>query len=178
MTSKQWWMGAAAAVVLSTALVACKKEEQKVEQPPATPASPATYTLTPESNAQFLKDNASKPGVTVLPDGLQYRVLKAGAGKSPTSGDDVVTVTYKGWTIDGKVFDQTPPGQTAQFPAGRLIQGWVEALSLMKEGDSWQIVLPSDLAYGPSGAPPDIGPNQTLVFDMELIGVTPATPTP
>lgn len=170
MTSKRWLVGAAMVAALGAALVACKKEE------PVEAMSESVYTLTPESNAKFLKDNAAKPGVTVLPDGLQYRVLKAGTGKAPTSGDDLVTVTYKGWTIDGKVFDQTPPGQTAQFPAGRLIPGWVEALSLMKEGDAWQIVLPSDLAYGAAGAGPDIGPNQTLVFDLELLAVTPASP--
>jgi FKBP-type peptidyl-prolyl cis-trans isomerase FklB len=83
----------------------------------------------------------------------------------------MVTVTYKGWLINGKVFDQTPPGQTATFPAGRLIPGWVEALSLMKEGDEWQLVIPSDLGYGARGAGADIPPNQTLVFDMKLVAV-------
>jgi FKBP-type peptidyl-prolyl cis-trans isomerase len=101
-------------------------------------------------------------------------VLKAGKGKSPQSGDNTVTVTYKGWLINGKVFDQTKPGQTADFPAGQLIPGWVEALSLMKEGDSWQLVVPSELGYGAEGAGNDIPPNQTLVFDMTLLKVTPA----
>ena len=106
-------------------------------------------------------------------DGLEYRIIKAGTGKAPQSGADMVTVTYKGALINGKVFDQTAPGKTATFPAGALIPGWVEALSLMKEGDEWQLVIPSDLGYGPSGAGSDIPPNQTLVFDLTLITVAP-----
>ena len=135
-----------------------------------------TYDLSPASNQKFLADNAAKPGVTKTADGLQYRVLKAGHGKSPQYADDQVTVTYKGWTINGKVFDQTKPGKTATFPAGELIPGWIEALSLMKEGDSWELVIPSELGYGERGAGSDIPPNQTLVFEMNLLKVTPAAP--
>jgi len=134
------------------------------------------YDLSPASNQKFLADNAAKPGTIKTPDGLQYRVLKAGHGKSPQYADDQVTVTYKGWTINGKVFDQTKPGKTATFPAGELIPGWIEALSLMKEGDDWELVIPSELGYGERGAGSDIPPNQTLVFDMNLIKVTPAQP--
>lgn len=128
------------------------------------------YDLSAASNQKFLADNAARPGVMKTADGLQYRVLKAGHGKSPQSGGDMVTVTYKGWMINGKVFDQ----HTATFPAGQLIPGWVEALSLMKEGDHWELVIPSELGYGPDGAGNDIPPNQTLVFDMTLLKVTPA----
>lgn len=153
-----------AAIALSAIFVsACNQEKEKVAN--------HGYTLSDESNQEFLIDNAAKEGVVKRPSGLQYRVLHAGNGKSVTSGSDMVTVTYKGWTINGKVFDQTPPGQTAKFPAGRLIPGWVEALSLMKEGDEWQLVIPSDLGYGARGAGADIPPNQTLVFDMKLIAV-------
>lgn len=130
-----------------------------------------TYDLTPQSNQKFLTDNAQKPGVVTTASGLQYKILTAGHGKQIHGPDDTVTVTYKGWTIDGHVFDQTGPGQTANFPAGRLIRGWVEALKLMHEGDEWQLVIPSKLAYGEAGAGADIGPNQTLVFDMKLISV-------
>jgi FKBP-type peptidyl-prolyl cis-trans isomerase FklB len=130
----------------------------------------ATYDLSAASNAKFLKDNAAKEGVKTLPSGLQYRVIKTGGGKSPRGGD-LVTVTYKGWLISGKVFDQTQPGQTAQFPANRLIPGWVEALQLMKEGDEWELVIPSELGYGEQGAGDDIPPNQVLVFDMQLLKV-------
>lgn len=137
-------------------------------------AMAATYDLSTESNRLFLADNAAKPGVVVRPSGLEYRVLHAGTGKSIAGGDDLVTVAYKGWLIDGTVFDQTKPGQAAQFPAGRLIPGWVEALSLMHEGDEWELVIPARLAYGARGAGNVIPPYQTLVFDMRLIAVTPA----
>ncbi|HVZ68757.1 MAG TPA: FKBP-type peptidyl-prolyl cis-trans isomerase [Rhizomicrobium sp.] len=152
----------AAAAIGLVLLNACNREKEKM-----TPS----YTLSEQSNQEFLADNAAKNGVVKRPSGLQYRVLHAGTGKTVTSGNDLVTVTYKGWLIDGKVFDQTPPGRYAQFPAGRLIPGWVEALSLMKEGDEWQIVIPSNLGYGANGAGADIPPNQTLVFDMKLVKV-------
>ncbi len=158
-----------ATLALSTLVAGCG------QQKPAAPAkTQGEYTLSPESNQKFLADNKAKPGVVTLPSGLQYRVLKSGSGKSPTSGEDIVTVTYKGWLIDGTVFDQTEPGKTASFPAGHLIPGWVEALKRMKEGDHWQLVIPAELGYGAEGAGNSIPPNQTLVFDMELISVTPA----
>ena len=138
-------------------LAACEKK--------ADAAKPA-YDLTAASNKKYLADNAARPGVFKTADGLQYRVIKAGAGKTPQRPDDMVTVKYKGSLINGKVFDQTKDGQTASFPAGNLIPGWVEALSMMKEGDEWELVIPSDLGYGPEGAGKDIPGNQTLVFDM------------
>ncbi|MGI0018111.1 MAG: FKBP-type peptidyl-prolyl cis-trans isomerase [Nitrosotalea sp.] len=126
--------------------------------------------LSASANQAFLAANATKQGVVTRPSGLQYRVIKTGKGKTPKS-TDVVQVTYKGWLIDNTVFDQTQPGQTAEFPAGKLIAGWVEALSLMKEGDEWELVIPSNLAYGERGAGGVISPNQTLVFDMTLLKV-------
>jgi len=156
---------AAVAILCALALSACGQKKE-----------PATYDLSAASNARFLADNKAKDGVKTLPDGLQYRVIKSGSGKSPTSGADIVTVTYKGWLINGKVFDRTQEGQTASFPAGRLIPGWVEALRMMKEGDEWELVIPSDLGYGPDGAGDAIPPNQTLVFDMTLLQVTPEAP--
>jgi FKBP-type peptidyl-prolyl cis-trans isomerase len=112
-----------------------------------------------------------KEGVVVLPSGLMYRVIAAGSGKTPAA-TDTVTVSYRGTLVDGIVFDQTRPGETADLPVGRLVQGWKEALSLMKEGDEWEVVVPSELGYGRvrSG---DIPPNQTLVFQMKLIRVLP-----
>ena len=134
-----------------------------------TPA--AAGDLSPAANAAFLAANAAKPGVVMRPSGLQYTVLKAGTGRTPKP-TDVVRVFYKGWLIDGTVFDQTQPGTPAEFPAGRLIAGWVEALSIMKEGDRWQLVIPSNLAYGERGTPGGpIPPNQVLVFEMELLAV-------
>ena len=150
--------------LLCAPILACAKKTEAAAQ----------YDLSPASNQKFLADYAAKPGTIKTQDGLEYRVLKAGKGKSPQSADDMVTVSYKGWLINGKVFDQTQKGQTAEFPAGQLIPGWVEALSLMKEGDHWELVLPSELGYGPEGAGNDIPPNQTLVFDMTLIKVKPA----
>ena len=149
---------------------------------PATPGSapsqfPVAKDLSPESNQQFLADNAKRPGVMVLPDGLQYRVIKAGSGKSPTA-NDLVTVTYRGSLINGMVFDETQPGKTATFPAGQLIPGWVEALQKMKEGDEWELVIPSNLGYGEAGAGGVIPPNQTLVFDMTLLKVEPPSGQP
>ncbi len=156
-----------ATIAFSTVmLTACNQEKEKMAQEHhANPLGDA-------ANQKFLADNAAKDGVVKRPSGLQYRVLQTGSGKSVTNGNDMVTVTYKGWLINGKVFDQTQPGKTATFPAGRLIPGWVEALSLMKEGDEWQLVIPSDLGYGARGAGADIPPNQTLVFDMKLIAVS------
>ena len=144
--------------------------------PAASPANgaqlPVAKDLSPESNQQFLADNAKRPGVMVLPDGLQYRAIKSGNGKSPTP-NDLVTVTYRGQLINGMVFDETQPGKTATFPAGQLIPGWVEALQKMKEGDEWELVIPSNLGYGEAGAGGVIPPNQTLVFDMALLKVEP-----
>ena len=159
---------AAFSAALLAMLAGCNKAPQSQAQ------SEPSYDLSAASNARYLTDFAAKPGVTKTDDGLEYRVIKAGAGKAPQSGADMVTVQYKGALINGKVFDQTAVGKTATFPAGALIPGWVEALSLMKEGDHWQIVLPSELGYGPEGAGKDIPGNQTLVFDMTLVKVDPA----
>ena len=158
------------AMTLAMALVPLLAGCQKKADAPKAPA----YDLTAASNKKYLADNAAKPGVFKTADGLQYRIIKSGAGKTPQRGDDMVTVKYKGWMINGKVFDQTKDGQTATFPAGNLIPGWVEALSMMKEGDEWELVIPSDLGYGPEGAGNDIPGDQTLVFDMTLMSVQPA----
>jgi FKBP-type peptidyl-prolyl cis-trans isomerase len=158
---------ALAAVVAGAALLgACGKQQPTTSH----------YDLSPESNQKYLADNGSQKGVITTASGLQYRIITSGHGKQVSSAADVVTVTYKGWTIDGHVFDQTQPGQTASFPAGHLIPGWVEALRLMHEGDEWQLVIPSQLGYGADGAGADIGPNQTLVFNMKLISVAPPAP--
>ncbi|HEX4635015.1 MAG TPA: FKBP-type peptidyl-prolyl cis-trans isomerase [Rhizomicrobium sp.] len=130
----------------------------------------ASYDTSPDSNARFLADYAKRPGVTKLPDGLMYRVLKAGTGPQVQKDNDVVTVFYKGALISGKVFDQTKE-DPAQFQAGALIPGWVEALKLMKTGDTWELAIPPELGYGPDGAGDAIPPNQTLIFTMSLVKV-------
>ncbi len=143
------------------ALTACEKKS----------GAATTYDTSAESNARFLADYAARPGVTKLPDGLMYRVLKAGTGPQVLRDSDVVTVYYKGALISGKVFDQTKPEEPAQFPAGGLIPGWVEALKLMKTGGTWELVVPADLGYGADGAGDAIPPDQTLVFTMTLTKV-------
>lgn len=170
------FVAVAAICVAGLALAGCNQQQQAQDQAAPLPAAdqpaPATAQadMSPEGNTKFLADNAAKADVKTTASGLQYKVIKAGAGKTPTAAD-LVTVTYKGWLIDGTVFDQTDAGQTATFPAGQLIQGWVEALQMMKEGDEWEIVLPSNLGYGEAGAGGVIPPNQTLVFNMALLKV-------
>jgi FKBP-type peptidyl-prolyl cis-trans isomerase FklB len=119
----------------------------------------------------LLAENAKKEGVVVTASGLQYKVLEAGEGNSPMPSD-VVTVHYRGTLVDGTQFDSSyDRGQPATFPVGGVIAGWTEALQLMKPGAKWQLVIPADLAYGERGAGQVIGPNSTLLFDVELISV-------
>ena len=119
----------------------------------------------------FLEANKKKEGVQTLPSGLQYKVLKAGAGKKPTT-TDTVTVHYRGTLIDGKEFDSSyRRGKPATFPVNGVIPGWTEALPLMEEGAQWELFIPSNLAYGERGAGRDIGPNATLIFEVELISI-------
>lgn len=173
-------IGSLAALCFGAVLVSACSNQEQAQTPPeaAAPAgaeqSASAYDLSPESNQKFLMDNAAKESVQTHPTGLQYRVITSGTGASPQSGNDVVTVTYKGSLIDGTVFDETQPGETAEFQAGGLIPGWVIALSLMKEGDEWELVIPAELGYGAQGAGGVIPPNQTLVFTMALLKVAPA----
>ncbi|HEY6097728.1 MAG TPA: FKBP-type peptidyl-prolyl cis-trans isomerase [Candidatus Deferrimicrobium sp.] len=119
---------------------------------------------------KFLAENAKKEGVKSLPSGLQYREITPGKGKSPTAADSVTT-NYRGTLIDGTEFDSSYKRGPATFPVSGVIPGWTEALQLMKEGAKWQLFLPPNLAYGERGAGNDIGPNATLIFEVELISV-------
>lgn len=122
----------------------------------------------------FLEENKKKEGVKTLPSGLQYKVLVEGTGKSPKA-TETVTVNYRGTFVDGKEFDSSyKRGQPATFPVNGVIAGWTEALQLMKEGAKWQIVIPANLAYGEKGAGNLIGPDATLIFEVELISIKPA----
>jgi FKBP-type peptidyl-prolyl cis-trans isomerase FklB len=128
--------------------------------------------LTPEGNAAFLANYAARGDVQKLPNGTMYRVLFAGSGKqTPISRFDTVTVSYRGWTIDGTSFDASPPGVPRNFQVNALIPGWRDALMKMKQGDLWEIVIPADQAYGEEGRPGRIAPNQTLVFVVSLAAV-------
>jgi FKBP-type peptidyl-prolyl cis-trans isomerase FklB len=119
----------------------------------------------------FLAENKKKKGVVTLPSGLQYQVIRSGKGASPKATDTVVT-HYHGTLINGTVFDSSVDrGQPATFPVARVIKGWTEALQKMKVGDKWKIFVPSQLAYGPAGAPPKIGPDSALIFDIELLEI-------
>ncbi|NGX40091.1 MAG: Outer membrane protein MIP [Chlamydiae bacterium] len=124
-----------------------------------------------EEGESFLKENLTKEGVEHLASGLQYKVIEEGSGPSPTM-HDVVSVHYRGTFIDGRVFDSTHEREQPQeFPVGRVIPGWSEAIKLMKVGDKWEIYIPSYLAYGESGYGPQIEPNKTLIFEMELLKI-------
>ena len=119
----------------------------------------------------FLTENAKRDGIKVTESGLQYEVLESGKGDSPKASDNV-EVHYTGKLIDGTVFDSSVErGVPASFGVTQVIPGWVEALQLMHEGDKWRLYIPSDLAYGPNGAGGVIGPNRTLIFDVELLRV-------
>lgn len=119
----------------------------------------------------FLTENAKREGIKVTESGLQYEVLESGKGDSPKASDNV-EVHYTGKLIDGTVFDSSVKrGVPASFGVTQVIPGWVEALQLMHEGDKWRLYIPSDLAYGPNGAGGVIGPNMTLIFDVELLRV-------
>lgn len=119
---------------------------------------------------EYLAANAKKEGVKTTASGLQYKVIKSGAGKMP-SKDDTVKVHYTGTFIDGNKFDSSVDrGEPVEFPVTGVIPGWTEALMMMKVGDKWQLAIPAKIAYGESGRPP-IPPNSTLLFDVELLGV-------
>lgn len=124
-----------------------------------------------EAGIKFLEDNSKKEGVTTLASGLQYEVITEGNGTKP-SATDKVKCHYHGTLIDGRVFDSSVErGQPAVFGVNQVIKGWVEALQLMSVGSKWKLFIPSDLAYGANGAGELIGPNTTLVFEVELLGI-------
>lgn len=119
----------------------------------------------------YLEKNKAKKGVTTLADGLQYEILTAGTGAQPTA-DSTVKVHYTGKLIDGRQFDSSKTaGKPVTFPVNGVIPGWTEALQLMKTGSRWMVTIPSELAYGANGSGPVIGPNETLVFEIELLDI-------
>jgi len=139
-----------------------KKQQEKMQQ-----AGEANK----KQGEAFLAANKTKEGVVTLPSGLQYKILTSGTGPKPTASDSVVC-NYRGTLIDGKEFDSSyTRGQPATFPVGGVIKGWTEALQLMPVGSKWQLFVPSELAYSERGTGADIGPNATLIFEVELISI-------
>ncbi|PYJ26308.1 MAG: hypothetical protein DME90_12025 [Verrucomicrobia bacterium] len=127
--------------------------------------------------AKFLEENKKKEGVKTTASGLEYKVIKEGTGAQPKA-TDMVTVNYRGTLIDGTEFDSSyKRGQPATFPLNGVIKGWTEGLQLMKQGGKYQFFVPSNLAYGERAVGPDIAPNATLIFEVELLDVKPP-PTP
>jgi FKBP-type peptidyl-prolyl cis-trans isomerase FklB len=119
----------------------------------------------------FLAANKTKEGVVALPSGLQYKILTQGNGPKPTARD-TVTCNYRGTLLDGKEFDSSyKRGHPESFPVSGVIKGWTEALQMMPVGSKWQLFIPPDLAYGDRGAPPDIKPGDTLIFEVELLSI-------
>jgi len=139
-----------------------KKQQEKMQQ---------VGEANKKEGDAFLAANTAKEGVVTLPSGLQYKILTPGKGPKPTASDSVVC-NYRGTLIDGKEFDSSyKHGQPATFPVGGVIKGWTEALQLMSVGSKWQLFVPSELAYAERGSGPDIGPNATLIFEVELLSI-------
>ena len=128
-----------------------------------------------KAGQDFLEANQQKPGVVTLPSGLQYVVISMGTGPKPQA-TDTVTCHYQGTLIDGKVFDSSVQrGQPATFPLQKVIKGWTEGLQLMPAGSKWRFFIPPHLAYGDRQMGSHIGPNSTLIFEVELLGIAPAS---
>ena len=140
-----------------------RQKQQEKEQ--------AAGAVNKKQGEEFLTANKAKDGVVSLPSGLQYKILAAGTGPKPVATDSVVC-NYRGTLIDGKEFDSSyKRGQPATFPVNGVIKGWTEALQLMPVGSKWQLFIPPDLAYGERGAGADIGPDATLIFEVELLSI-------
>ncbi|MGA7559691.1 MAG: FKBP-type peptidyl-prolyl cis-trans isomerase [Terriglobales bacterium] len=152
-----------AKTVLNEVQTEVQKEQQEKAQ--------AVAAKNKADGEAFLAANKDKEGVVTLPDGLQYKILKAGDGPKPTATDSVVC-NYRGTFVNGAEFDGSEKRGPATFEVGRVIKGWTEALQLMPVGSKWQIFIPSSLAYGERGEPRGgIEPNETLIFDVELISI-------
>ncbi len=148
-----------------------REMEQAQQQMATDPQIKAVAEANKAQGEAFLRANGQKEGVVTLPSGVQYKVIEQGDGPSPGLTDTVRT-HYRGTLIDGTQFDSSyDRDEPAVFPVNRVIAGWTEALQLMKVGDKWQVFVPSDLAYGLLGRGEKIGPNATLIFEIELLDI-------
>jgi FKBP-type peptidyl-prolyl cis-trans isomerase FklB len=130
-------------------------------------------------SAQYMAQNRQRPGVVQLPSGIQYAVLSAGSGKTSPTVTSTVTVNYRGMLVDGTEFDSTwAHGAPVSFTVDKVIRGWQDVIPRMHVGDRWKVVIPPQLAYGETGALPRIGPNEALVFEIELLAIKPDTGKP
>lgn len=156
------------------ALMEVQNEMRKKQQEQMQQAGAASK----KEGEAFLTANKSKDGVVTLPSGLQYKILTPGTGPKPTASDSVVC-NYRGTLINGTEFDSSyKRGEPATFPVSGVIKGWTEALQLMPVGSKWQLFVPSDLAYGERSPAPEIGPDSTLIFEVELISIQDKSATP
>ena len=153
--------------IRSTMLAAQEKQQAKQQA-----AQSGQAEANKAEGETFLTTNAAKEGVVSLDSGLQYKIITEGTGAKPQSSD-TVAVHYRGTLIDGTEFDSSHSrDEPVSFPVTAVIPGWTEALQLMKEGAKWELYIPSDLAYGPGGTPGLIGPNATLIFEVELLSAS------
>ena len=164
------------ALLAATLLAACGPKDNSADSGAQTQMTPDMQALA--AGSKFLDDNSKKPGVKTTASGLQYMVLREGTGSHPTATDNV-TVNYRGTLIDGTEFDNSKkyPDRSNVYPMGGVIRGWAEALERMNPGAKWRLFVPSDLAYGSDGGP-NIGPNATLIYDLELVSISRERPKP
>jgi len=155
----------------------CRFSDEEMQQAFATinqmvkAQADAAGTENQQAGDAFLAENTQKEGVITTASGLQYEILVAGDGPKPAESDTVVT-HYHGMLVDGTVFDSSVDrGEPAQFPVNGVIQGWIEALQMMPVGSKWRLTVPPQLAYGEHGSGPVIGPQSTLIFEVELLAI-------
>ena len=173
MSRGRWHVSRLGAVALLAFIVlpGCEEESGKPMANEPVKEGVSKGQINKKKGEEFLAENKKKPDVKTTASGLQYVVLKEGTGKKPELNDSVLC-HYHGTLIDGTVFDSSVDrGTPISFPVRGVIPGWTEALQLMKEGSKWRVFIPSDLAYKQRGAPPTIGPNETLIFEIELLQV-------
>ena len=158
-------------VMQGNALQISPEKANQIAQQYLTEQKSKAHAGTIEAGKKFLAENGKREGVTTLPSGLQYEIMKEGTGPKPAASDKV-SVHYHGTLLDGTIFDSSVQrGQPAEFGVTQVISGWVEALQLMPTGSKWKLFIPYNLAYGDRGAGPTIKPFSTLVFEVELLGI-------